>query len=240
MDLTDHVKGRRQYHLRLGAGAAELAGSGLVIRTVCQGNPAVFPRLKDDGTRVTLGIGGHGIVSYGPGKAIAAPRVVEGGFDTPRVTLELKTPRGSPARLLHAAAHIASSNPPDPAVLYQIEYSLDGGGTWLPLMKDGRLERRGKEPDDFWSQSLWAASTTLPDDAGDTVRVRFHNNGGKRCLRAEGHLLYPVPGRRARATYAWNDSAGEHQESKVLSHDETWPLATGQQVRTRWVEIAAE
>lgn len=240
MDLTDHVKGRRQYHLRLGAGAQALAGSGLVIRTVCQGNPAVFPRLKDGGTRVTLGIGGQGIISHGPSKALAAARVVEGGFDTPRVTLELKTPRGSPARALHAAAHIASSNPPDPAVLYQIEYSLDGGGSWQPLLKDGNLERRGMEPGDFWSQSLWAAGTALPENAGDTVRVRFHNNGGKRCLRAEGHLLYPVPGSRARVTYAWSDSAGEHQESRTLNHEETWHLPTAQDVRTRWVELAAE
>ncbi|HRJ11547.1 MAG TPA: hypothetical protein PLP58_23410, partial [Prosthecobacter sp.] len=89
MDLTDHVKGRRQYHLRLGAAARSLAGGGLVIRTVCQANPAVFPRLKDGGTRVTLGIGGRGIASFGPEKTQAAPRIVEGAFDTPRLTLEL-------------------------------------------------------------------------------------------------------------------------------------------------------
>src|SRR5262249_40478342 len=38
LDLTDHVKGRRQYFLRFGAGAKELAKSGLVLTTVCQAN----------------------------------------------------------------------------------------------------------------------------------------------------------------------------------------------------------
>jgi hypothetical protein len=240
LDLTDFVKGRRQYHLRLGAGAAALAGSGLVIRTVCQANPAVFPRLKDGGTQITLGVGGRGLVSYGPGKALAAPRVVEGGFDTPRVTLELQTPRGLPALALHAAAHVASSNPPDPAVRYQIEYSLDGGTSWRSLLKDGNLERRGMEPGDFWSQSLWAAGTDLPEGTGDTVRVRFHNSGGKRCLRAEGHLLYPVPGRRVRVAYAWTDRDGTHEASRVLEDGQSWTLPTGQEVRTHWVELAAE
>jgi hypothetical protein len=54
MDLTDHVKGRRQYRLRFGAGARELAGSGLTMITVCQANAAVLPRLKDDGSTVRL------------------------------------------------------------------------------------------------------------------------------------------------------------------------------------------
>ncbi len=237
LDLTDFVKGRRQYHLRLGAGAAALADSGLVIRTVCQANPAMFPRLKDGGTQITLGVGGRGLVSFGPGKAQASPRLVEGAFDTPRVTLELQTPRGLPAVALHAAAHVASSNPPDPAVRYQIEFSTDGGASWRSLLKDGNLERRGMEPGDFWSQSLWAAGTDLPEGTGNTVRVRFHNSGGKRWLRAEGHLLYPVAGRRARVAYAWSDHAGTHEQSRVLDDGQTWTLPTGQDVRTRWVEL---
>src|SRR5262249_25958986 len=42
LDLTDRAKGRRQYLLRLQAGAKDLAKSGLTITTVCQANAAVL------------------------------------------------------------------------------------------------------------------------------------------------------------------------------------------------------
>lgn len=240
LDLTDHVKGHRQWHLRFGAPAARLAGTGLTIITVCQANPATFPRLKDGGTRITLEIGGRAMVSYGPTRAQAAPRIVQGAFDTPRVTLEFKTPRGEPVRELHVAAHVASGNPPSPEVRYQMEYSLDGGKTWQPLLKDGRIERRGVEPPDFWSQTMWSAHALLPDNQASSVQVRLHNDGGKRYRRVEGHLVYPVASGRTRVTYSWTDDRGAHEQSRVLGHRETWDLSTGRNVRTRWVELAAE
>ncbi|MCX7886785.1 MAG: hypothetical protein N3B01_05950 [Verrucomicrobiae bacterium] len=240
MDLTDHVKGHRQWHLRLGASAARLAGTGLTIITVCQANPAAFPRLKDGGTRVTLEMGGRGVVRFGPNVAQAKPCIVQGAFDSPRVTLEFKTPRGEPVRELHVAAHVASGNPPSPDVRYQMEYSLDGGRTWLPLLKDGRIERRGEEPKDFWSQSMWFAHARLPDNKASSVQVRLHNDGGKRYRRVEGHLIYPVATGRARVTYHWTDDRGAHEQSRVLGHKESWDLPTGRNVRTRWAEVAAE
>ena len=240
MDLTDQVKGHRQWQLRFGAGASRLAAADLTLTTVCQANPATFPRLKEGGTRVTQEIGQRGIVSYGPNRAQAEARIVEGAFDSPRVTLEFATPRGEPVRELHVAAHVASSAPPSPEVRYQMEWSLDGGKSWQPLMKDGRIERRGVEPPDFWSQSLWAAQVTLPESAtADRVRVRLRNDGGKRYRRVEGHLLYPVAAGRTRVTFDWTEAAGPQQESRELGHQETWDLATGREVKMRWVEMAA-
>src|SRR5205807_5201679 len=66
LDLTDRVKGRRQYLLRLGAGANDLKGSGLTITTVCQANPAVMPRLKDQGSKIHFSASGRALVSAGP------------------------------------------------------------------------------------------------------------------------------------------------------------------------------
>ncbi len=240
MDLTNHVKGRRQWQLRFGAAPASLAAADLTITTVCQANPATFPRLKDGGTRVTQEIHDRAIISFGPNQQQAAPRIIEGAFDSPRVTLEFQTPRGEPVRELHVAAHVASSAPPSPEVRYQIEYSLDNGKSWLPLLQDGRIERRGVEPPDFWSQSLWAAHISLPENLVDRVRVRLRNDGGKRYRRVEGHLIYPVASGSTRVTYDWTDDSGPHQESRVLGHEQTWDLPTGRNVRTRWVEIAAE
>ena len=238
LDLTDFVKGHRQYHLRLAAPATQLKTAGITLTTVCQANPATFPRLKDGGTRLTHEASGRGIVSFGPNKPQAAPRLIAGAFDSPKVTFEFATPRGEPIREVHVAAHVASSSPPDPKIAYQIEASLDQGKTWTSLLKDGRIERRGTEPEDFWSQSLWAASLKLPEGDARSVQVRFHNNGGKRYLRAEGHLLYPVSGTASRITYAWTDSDGDHQSSKLLDHGQTWDLPTRTGVKTRWVEIA--
>lgn len=239
MDLTDFVKGHRQYHLRFQTSADALKKANLSITTICQANPATFPRLKDNGTRLTHEASGRGIVSYGPNKQQAAPRIIAGAFDSPKVTLEFATPRGEPIRALHVAAQVASSNPPDPAITYQIEASLDGGKTWTPILKDANIDRKPNEPADFWSQSLWAAGLELPETStASSVQVRFHNTGGKRYLRAEGHLIYPVSGTTSRVTYAWKDSGGEHQQSQVLSHQQTWDVPTQTNVETRWVEIA--
>ncbi len=241
MDLTDHVKGHRQWHLRFGAPASKLRDAELTITTVCQANPATFPRLKDGRTLIRHEIGGRAIVSYGPNKAQAAPRIIEGSFDSPRVTLEFATPRGEPIRSLHVAAQVASSNPPNPAVRYHIDYSLDEGQSWQPLLKDNQFLRRGSEPKDFWSQSLWHAQVELPDTTASTTHVRFHNDGGKRYLRAEGHLTYPAhSGSSTTVTYAWQDDSGDQRQSRKMRHGETWDLPTGTNVKTRWVELAAD
>ncbi|MGV3532424.1 MAG: hypothetical protein ACO1QR_08645, partial [Chthoniobacteraceae bacterium] len=154
LDLTDLVKGHRQYFLRLHSGAKALAGAGIVMTTVCQVNPATIPRLKDEGTKVRLEAPGRAVVSAGPNLPQAAAHVIAGGFGKPAVTMELSTPRGERPVAIHAAAHVASGNPPDPKVKYQIEASLDGGQTWQPVVKDWSITRRGEEPKGFWSQSM--------------------------------------------------------------------------------------
>jgi len=238
LDLTDQVKGHRQYHLRFGAVAAQLKNANIAITTVCQANPATFPRLKENGTLIRYEASGRGIVSYGPNKQQAAPRIIEGSFDSPKVTLEFATPRGESIHALHVATHIASSNPPSPDIAYHIESSFDGGKSWTALLKDGRIHRRGTEPADFWSQSMWSAALKTPDNTASNVRVRFHNTGGKRYLRAEGHLLYPVSSTTSKVTFAWTDSAGEHQETKIVDHGQSWQVPTQARVKTHWVEIA--
>lgn len=239
LDLTDRVKGHRQYHLRFGAGAKQLLGSGLTITTVCQAAVGVLPRLKDGGTRIEHGASGHALQSAGPTLAQAQPAVIAGGFDTPRVTLQLATPRGEPIRVIHAAAHIASSAPPNPDIKYQIEYSLDSGRTWQPVVRDWQIVRQGVEPPDFWSQSLCYGSIKLPAEVKATAaQIRFRNDGGKKYLRAEAHLEYAVPNRdNLRVTYAWDDDQGPHQQSHDFTNNSPWHLPTGSAVKTRWVEL---
>jgi hypothetical protein len=240
LDLTDHVKGHRQYFLQFSAGAKELEKAGLTIMTVCQANPSTMPRLKDGGTTIDFAATDRAVVSAGPNLAQARAHVVEGSFGTPRITLELSTPRGEPAVTVYPAAHVLSSNPPSPKVKYQIEVSTDGGKSWRPAVKDWTINRQGDEPKDFWSQSLCWGSLTFDGKAPTSVRVRFRNDGGKAYARAEAHLVYRTAPRDAtRVTIAWTDDAGAHESAHSFTAGRgAWQLPTGRNVRTRWVEFA--
>jgi hypothetical protein len=239
MDLTDRVKGRRQYFLRFQTAAKNLEKSGLTITTVCQANPSVMPRLKDDGSEVRFAASGRAVVSAGPNRDQAQAHVVAGKFDSNTVTLALKAPRGERALTIYAAGHVRSSNPPSPEVKYQIDVSEDGGKTWKPAVKDWTVARRGDEPKDFWSQSLCWGSLAL--DGKGEVRVRFRNDGGKQYARCEAHLAYRTAGSDAtKVTFAWTDEGGARQASHTfVAAEETppWMVPTGKDAKTRWVEM---
>jgi hypothetical protein len=241
LDLTDRVKGRRQYWLRFHAGAKALRDAGLAMVTVCQANPSVMPRLKDGGTRVKFLASGRAVVSAGPNRPQAEAHLVAGRFDSPQVTLEVATPRREEALTVYAAAHVHSGNPPRPDVAYQIDYSPDGGKTWKPVVKDWVIPRRGHEPADFWSQSLCWGSADV-DGRARAVQVRFHNSGAKAYARCEAHLAYRVAGRDAtKVTFDWSDEGGAHRAAARFAGGgdgpASWALRTGRQVRTRWVEM---
>jgi hypothetical protein len=238
LDLTDFVKGHRQYDICFGAGAQALANSDLTLTTVCQANPAVLPRLKDNGTRVTFAASNRAVVSTGPNQE--QTHIVHGDFNTPNVTLELASPREQPISAIHAAAHIASGNPPAPEIKYQIEYSIDGGQDWKPIVKDWTIPRRGEEPTDFWSQSFCYGAIEVPEANARSVRVRFRNDGGKRYLRAEIHLVYStLMSDATKVTFDWSETTGPRRETHIFPSDvsEPWELKTGKNVQTRWVEF---
>jgi BNR/Asp-box repeat protein len=245
MDLTDRVKGRRQYLLRFGIGAKALAGTDLTMITRCQANSSVLPRLKDGGSRVTFEASGRAVVSAGPNREQARAHLVAGDFDTPSVTMEVNSPRGERTAAVYAAAHVLSGNPPQPNLKYAIQYSTDGGKTWKPIVEGWSVPRRGQEPKDFWSQSFCWGQVELPAGTAGPVQVRFSNDGGKKYARCEVHLVYHTAGKdRTRVTFAWTDDTGPHETSHVFTGDSgagmraaDWELPTGRNVRTRWVEL---
>ena len=242
VDLTDLVKGRFQYLLRFGAPADRLADAGLSWTTVCQANGAILPDLTDGGCRVTYQATGRAVAAVGPTVAEAESHVVDGGLGTPRVTIRLETPGGRPALAVYAAAHVRSSNPPDPAITYRIDYSTDDGATWRPVVEGWQIPRRGQEPADFWSQSFcWGDATIAGDEGADAVLVRFANDGGKAYPRVESQLVYRDPEvDAARVTFAWTDRDGDHEHAEVAPagvEPASWEVPTGEETRTRWVEI---
>jgi hypothetical protein len=238
MDLTDHVKGHRQYRLRLGSGAKALGASGLKLTTVCQASVSMIPRLKDGGTRVSFENSGRAIVSAGPTREQAKTHLVEGAFGTPLAVLELAPPAGGLPVAVHAAAHMLSYTEPNPRVKYQIEGSTDGGKTWFPIVKDWQIVRLGEGPKSGWSQSfVWGEREV----SQGPIRIRFSNSGNIEILRAEAHLVYRTPVKDStRVTFSWMDDAGAHRKSHVFPPGaaQDWQLETGANVDTRWVEYA--
>jgi hypothetical protein len=239
-DLTDFVKGHRGYWLKLHASPERLALSDLEITTVCQANPATFPRLTDDGSTVSYAASATALSSIGPEKPHAASAIVDGAFDTPYVVLELPASQSGTPHDLYAAAHVASSNPPDPAIRYDIDWSADGA-EWQPVVEDWHIIRRDGEPADFWSQSFCYGDVALPSSARGPIRVRFRNDGGKRILRAETHLAYSIPRQDScQATFCWSDSSDARRTAShtfAQSNPEPWRIDTGNEVRMHWVEF---
>ena len=241
-DLTDYVKGRRQYFIRFDAGAKALADSGLTLTTVCQANVSILPRLKDDGSKVSFAASNRAIVSAGPNREQAKAHVVAGAFDSPAVTLELAAPRHEAIIAIYAAAHVASGNPPPAETKYQIEYSTDNERTWKPVVKDWVIPRRGEEPGDFWSQSFCYGAVEIPQPVATPIRIRFRNNGAKKYLRAEAHLVYRTAASDAsKVTFNWTDESGPRRESHIFGpgQGEPWHVDTAKNVQTRWVEFEA-
>jgi hypothetical protein len=240
LDLTDHVKGRQDYLLRLGAGAGDLKNSSITITTVCLASVSILPRLKDDGDSIRFEASGRGVVSAGPDVAQAKGHVVAGAFSTPTVTLELKAPENGELVGVHAAAQAESGAPPDPNVKYQIDYSTDAGRTWNSLIADWVIPRQGEEPQEFWSQSYCYGSAQLSSPGAKSVQVRFKNTGDKPYVRAEMHLVcHRANPDATKVTFAWRDEAGAHRESHTFGRvaNQPWPVATGKNVKTQWVEF---
>jgi hypothetical protein len=238
LDLTDFVKGRHSYLLKIHAAAKSLANSGLVITTVCQLNPAMLPRLQDNGTQITFAASGLGVAGAGPTKPEAQTHIVAGAFDSPKVTLELRAPTGKTPRRIFASAHMATSNPPRPEIKSQIEFSTDGGTTWRPIVRDWQIPRRGVEPPDFWSQSFCHGSVDLPAGKFDSVQVRFRNDSGKQYLRAEAYLVHATDSPdTTKVTFNWTDASGPHSASHACGKAEKWTVPTGKNTQTRWVEF---
>jgi hypothetical protein len=202
LDLTDAVKGHRQYYLRFGASAREVARFAPSITTVCQANPATMPRLVDRETTVRFRAGGKALASAGLTLPEATTQLVEGRFGTPKVTLELKTPGGERAVAVYAAGHVASSNPPRPEIKYQIEQSTDGGKTYAPVVRDWTIPRRGDEPADFWSQSFCYGEAELKPEVAKSparpVRVSQRRRQGVPSRRSTCRLRVAQDRRHAR------------------------------------------
>src|SRR5437764_14961935 len=94
-DLSDMVKGRQQYWLKVEGSADALRDAGLSWRTVCQCNATIIPHLHGGKNKITFLSSGRALVSAGPHKDQAEAHIVEGKIGSSSVTLELAAPRNA-------------------------------------------------------------------------------------------------------------------------------------------------
>jgi hypothetical protein len=244
LDLTDLVKGRQQYWIRFAAGAKELAGTGLTIRTVCQISPCMVPHLAAGENRITFQASGKAVFPVGPERDWAAAHVLAGKLGSPAVTVGLAAPRGEPAVGLYVAAQQMSGVPPV-ACRYHVDYSSDGGRHFLPLVKDWQIVRHPPEPNDWAPRSYLQGDVAFPAVAGP-LQVQFSNTAERDFPRVEAHLVYeaanPSP---LRVTFAWRDAGRLRTATHTYpatpgKTDRSWTIAAGERPQTEWVEYAAE
>ena len=207
-----------------------------------QANETIIPHLHDGENVVTHMASGRGLIAAGPFLDQASTHVVHGKMGTKTVTLELTAPRHATPVAVYAASWQASGDPPAPAS-YKIDYSTDAGSTWQPIVKDWKIERRQPEPGDFFSQSFtWGSAELKTAAAGNAIRVRFSNDGGKSFRKVEAYLAYEESDATpAEVTFAWKAAAGDlktatHTYAAAGAEDATWHFNPGEKVKTLWVE----
>jgi len=241
LDLTDLVKGCHQYLLRFDSGAKALADSGLTITTGCQSSPAIIPHVKAGVNKATYEATGQGYVSAGPNKNQVQPHVIAGAMESPAVTLQLEAPRGAAVTAVYAAAHVACSAPPRESQ-YNIDYSVDGGQTWNPVLKDYQIRQIPPEPDDWWSQALFQGDARV-DRVAKPVQVRFTNTGKRTFKRVEAQLAYVVPNTSPlQVTYAWKEAGVVKTDTHVVAKGtakDSWSFTAGAAPQTFYVEYQA-
>jgi hypothetical protein len=202
----------------------------------------LIPHLKAGKNAITFEASGNSICSAGPTKPQEDAHLIDGALDskTNHATLQLATPHKEPAVGIWATCRQMSSSPPKDSA-YNIEYSTDSGATWKSLLKDFKLNMKGLQPDDYFSQSFAQAEGKLEDVTGP-VQVRFTNTGGRSYQLAEVQLAYKVPTTSpVKVTFAWKEGA----EVKTAEHtytvtpgqpDATWSIDAGANPKTQWVE----
>lgn len=265
VDLTDHVKGRYGWRVRLtwkGGGGLDR----LRFTTVCQVAQGIYPRLTANGSRVSFATGSRGVVPVLPDFGV--PDDVTDEFEERRLrssNVEY-TPRTSRSRLAYrttdnrpgqvvfcvespelllevrAAIRYQLRVPPPAETDYRLEVSTDDGATWRSFAK-------ADIPADNEFSSGWLAGTVDVSNAATRhamVRATFHAGGHRTGLiDAQFYGVYETgsPG-PSRVEFGWRDGEGKRATHAVElpagTNEKSFTIPTGKIVRDEFVRISAD
>ena len=245
LDLTDLVKGRYQYWLKVLAAPSALAGKDLIITTRCMANGYVMPWLKADGTKVTFNASGLAVKTIGPQAESIRKNITDGGLDKDTFTVKLKTPHGEKIKTVYWATRSFTGCPPKPDLAFKAEYSVDGK-EWKVLLDNWRVNPPAPyAPPDTWSQSFFYGSKDVVGaDAGE-VSIRISNSKGKAYQMGQFSVVYETKNKgKTHVKYCWDEAGhektAEHLYAAGAAKDATWTIPTGKDPKVKWVEMAAE
>ena len=232
-DFSDIVKGRFAYQLKIGLGK-KTALRAYTVRTVVQIGPAVFPRLKDNGSEIRYLADGVGVIHGGPDwrQAMAYRR-----SDLDRdgwMTYAINAPG--------AIRSLQGMTMATGRVKVRIETSLDGK-KWDAALEDVGTTATGREP----TSSVWGNGTlaimwggvNYPAGASTTGYIRFRNgveNG------TQVFATYQQPSQTGiEIEVCWSDSRGERQTLKKTlkpsDKEQSFRVPTGANVVTHWIRF---
>jgi len=235
VDFSNKVKGRFTYQLKVIFPAkAEL--SAFTLRTVVQIGPAVFPRLKDQGSQITYQSSNLGAIHGGPDNRLAkAFRAAALDQDAWKV-YKIEAP--GPIRSLHGVSMVVGR------ATMSVETSLDGK-TWDVAMAPITMGRAGKEK----NASIWGNGTcafmwgdhSYPTNAASTVGYIRLKNADEACTQVYATYETKDKPMNLMVTVNWTDATGPNHEAhnsfKAGTQVQTWNVPTGKDTVTNWVKF---
>ncbi|MFC1582336.1 DNRLRE domain-containing protein, partial [Planctomycetota bacterium] len=237
IDLTDSVKGTQSYFLKFNAGAPALAGKGIVMRTVCQLNAYLLPRI-DGVTEVKYRASQQGMQVYGPEKNKMAAVLHSGVMGASGMVFKLQSPKGAIITKVHAAALVASGNPPH-LHTYDIDAGKEDSSLNTVLLDKFKVTiGLGDDADDHWSYIGIDGEADVRDLETDTLFLRFTNSGNRRYEYPLAWITYELPSQdECKVTFNFD-------KDRTLSHtfagtvdEQTWKIADPGTVKNNWVEL---
>lgn len=235
LDFSDQVKGRFSYLVRVVVpDKGEV--SAISQRTVVQVGPAVFPRLKDEGSTITYQAGNLGVIHGGPdhrmAKAFRFPELDAEGWTTYRIQAP------GAIRSLHGVSMAAGRKE------MSVETSLDGK-TWDVAMAPVTMDRAGTERKcSIWgngSNAIMWGDHRYPDGTSATGYIRLKN---AEETGTQVYATYEMPGQAAglAVTVEWDDASGAGRKANTTfkpgKAEQTWTVPTGKDTVTNSIAFA--
>ncbi|QDU95886.1 hypothetical protein [Lignipirellula cremea] len=264
LDLTEQLKGRHDWRIRLGM-KGDSGLNAVTFATTCQMNQAMYPQLQADGSQVTYRCASRGVVAVRPNfarseatiaqveaVALRSKNMVFKGSQVLR-DMAYQTTDNKPGvvvfqvdspgmlRQVTAAANFKVRSPTPSGTDFKLEVSTDGGKSWRPL---GKAEL----PTDNDYSNGWmygSADVSDADVRSALVKVQVYQGGystGLFDVRLYGLYQTNVP-QATIVSFGWKEGAQSKTHTEQIpagAETHTFTVPTGKAIVNDFVRIEAQ